>query len=201
MSELLAHGSLLLVFAWLAIGGLGLPLPEDAALLAVGVLIERGAVHPVAAVLVVIVGVLGGDAVLFFAARRLGPAAYQRRLVQRALPPARRARIERAYERHGGALVFVARFVAGMRAGTFALAGIHGMQPRRFLLWDAAAACISVPAVMLLGYLGAEHLGAVRAGLAAARLWILVGLAVAAVAVVMSLRCRRRPGRGVPPIG
>lgn len=184
MSELLEHGSILLAFAWLAIGGLGVPLPEDAALLAVGVMIERGAVHPIVAVVVVAVGVLGGDAMLFFAARRLGPAAYQRKVVQRALPPARRARIERAYQRHGGLLVFVARFVAGMRAGTFALAGIHGMEPRRFLLCDAAAACISVPIVMTLGYLGAEHLGAVRAGLAAARLWILVALAIAVIGVV-----------------
>ena len=41
MNELLLHGSILLVFAWLAIGALGAPLPEDAALLAAGVLAFR----------------------------------------------------------------------------------------------------------------------------------------------------------------
>jgi len=184
MSALLEHGSILLVFAWLVIGGVGVPLPEDAALLAAGVLIERGAVHPIVAAVVVMVGVLGGDAMLFFAARRLGPAAYQRKLVQRALPPARRARIERAYQRHGALLVFAARFVAGIRAGTFALAGIHGMAPRRFLFWDTAAACISVPIVMTLGYLGAAHLDVVRAALDAARLWLVAAVAVAAAAAV-----------------
>ncbi len=184
MSALLQHGSILLVFAWLVIGGVGVPLPEDAALLAAGVLIERGAVHPIVAAVVVMVGVLGGDAMLFFAARRLGPAAYQRKLVQRALPPARRARIERAYERHGALLVFAARFVAGIRAGTFALAGIHGMAPRRFLFWDTAAACISIPIVMTLGYLGAAHLDAVRAGLDAARLWLVVAVSIAVAGAV-----------------
>ena len=68
------------VFAWLALGSLGLPLPEDAALLAAGVLVQRGAVHPLVAVAVVMIGVLGGDALLFFGGRRLGPAAYQRKL-------------------------------------------------------------------------------------------------------------------------
>jgi len=38
-AELLAHGSLVLVFAWLVLGGLGLPLPEDAALVAAGALV------------------------------------------------------------------------------------------------------------------------------------------------------------------
>lgn len=195
MNELLEHGSILLIFAWLAIGGFGAPLPEDAALLAAGVLVERGAVNPVIAVLVVAIGVLGGDAMLFFAARKLGPAAYQKKLIQRALPPARRAKIERAYARYGGRLVFIARFVAGIRAGTFALAGIHGMQPRRFLLWDGVAACISIPLVMLLGYFGAAHLDDVRAALGAARAWLLGALVVSvlgAVAWQLAARHRRR---------
>src|SRR5690349_9554450 len=141
MSDGLLDGSIGLVFAWLLVGGLGLPLPEDAALLAAGVLIERGAVDPIFAVAVVLVGVLAGDGILFFAARRLGPAAYERKLFQRVLPPARRAKIERAYERYGGRLVFVARHVAGLRAAVFAMAGMNGMKPRRFFFWDTLAAC------------------------------------------------------------
>src|ERR1041385_1979536 len=117
MSEDLLHGSILFVFAWLVIGSLGLPLPQDAALLAAGVLIQRGAVHPLVAALVVMVGVLGGDAVLFFAARRLGTAAYDKKLFQKILPPAGRAKIEGAYARYGGRLVFIARPLAGLRAG------------------------------------------------------------------------------------
>jgi membrane protein DedA with SNARE-associated domain len=199
MTALLEHGSILLVLAWLAIGGLGAPLPEDAALLAAGVLVERGAVHPAVAIAVVALGVLGGDAMLFFAARKLGPAAYKRKLIQRALPPARRAKIERAYARYGGRLVFVARFVAGIRAGTFALAGIHGMQPRRFLLWDGLAACISIPLVMGLGYFGAAHLDEVRAALAAARLWLLAALVIAVVVGAIWYRVSSRSRRAARP--
>ncbi|HEY5945607.1 MAG TPA: DedA family protein [Kofleriaceae bacterium] len=179
MSDALLHGSMALVFAWLLVGGLGLPLPEDAAILAAGVLIERGAANPFLAVGLVIAGVLLGDAILFFAARRLGPRAYDRKLFQRVLTPDRRAKVERAYERYGGRLVFFARHVAGLRAAVFAMAGIHGMRPRRFLLWDAAAACISIPFVIGLGYFGAKHIEKMRTGIAAAHHYILLAVAIA----------------------
>lgn len=184
MNETLLHGSIVVVFAWLALGSIGLPLPEDAALLAAGVLVQRGAVHPLVAVAVVMIGVLGGDAVLFFAGRRLGPAAYQRKVFQKILPPERRIKIERAYERYGGRLVFLARHVAGLRAAVFAMAGIHGMRPRRFLAWDAAAACISIPFVMSLGYFGAAHVDRMRAGMALAHHYILLAVAVAVLAFI-----------------
>jgi membrane-associated protein len=178
--EALQHGSIAFVFVWLALGGLGAPLPEDVALLAAGALIERGAANPVAMVLVVFVAVLGGDAVLFFGARRLGPAALTRRPFARLLPAARRARLEGAYRRHGGLVVFVARNIAGVRAAAFALAGIAGMRPRKFLACDAAAACIGVPVMMWLGYAGAAHVDDVRAGLAVVQRGMLLAVVVAA---------------------
>jgi membrane protein DedA with SNARE-associated domain len=167
-----------LVFAWLLVGGLGVPLPEDAAILAAGVLVERGSVNALLALGLVVVGVLLGDSILFFAARRLGPRAYDRKFIQRVLPPERRAKIESAYQRYGGRLVFFARHVAGLRAAVFAMAGIHGMRPRRFLLWDAAAACISIPFVMGLGYFGSKHLDKMRAGIAEVHHYILLIVAV-----------------------
>jgi membrane protein DedA with SNARE-associated domain len=175
------QGSIVFVFAWLAVGGVGVPLPEDAALLAAGVLVERGAVHPALALPVVFVGVLGGDAMLFFLARRLGPAAYERKLFRRILPPERRRRIEGTYRRYGGRLVFCARHVVGLRTAVFAMAGIHGMRSSRFLLWDAAAACISIPLVVGLGYFGALHADRVRAGIATARHYIVLAAALGAL--------------------
>ena len=164
--ELLSHGSLVLVFVWLMIGSLGIPLPEDIALLAAGVMLSQGTAGIIPTVIVVTVGVLGGDLVLFLTARRLGLRAYDKKLFQRLLPPARRARFEDLYAKHGGKVVFIARHVAGLRAATFVLAGIHGMAVRRFVFWDALGACITVPLIVGLGYIGASHIDAVRAGIA-----------------------------------
>lgn len=195
MDDQLLQGSMLMVLAWLVIGGLGLPLPEDVALLATGVLIEREAIGPVLAVTLVMIAVLGGDAMLFFLARRLGPAAYDRRAIRRVLPPARRARIEQAYTRYGGRLVFLARHVAGLRAAVFAMAGIHGMRPRRFLLWDAAAACVSIPFVVGLGYFGARHIDRVRAGVATAQHYILLAVGLGVLGFLAWRHVRKLRGR------
>ena len=93
---------MVLVFAWLVLGGLGAPLPEDLALLATGVFVYQGHASPVIALGVVFIGVLGGDALLFLLARRLGPAAYEHRVLGRLLPARRRVRLEQAYQRYGG---------------------------------------------------------------------------------------------------
>lgn len=189
MTLLLSHGSMLLVLAWLVIGGLGIPVPEDAALLATGALVFHGLVTPEVAIPIVFAGVLAGDAMLFLFARRLGPKALDHPRVQKLLPPARRVRLEAAYRRHGGRIVFLSRHIVGVRAATFALAGIHRMPLRRFLAWDALAACLSVPIVVGLGYLGALHLDRVRAGMATAEhVVLLVGLLAAAGYLVVRQR-------------
>jgi len=193
MSALL-QSSILAVFLWLALGGLGLPLPEDAALLGTGVLIERGLVHWYFALPVVVVGVLGGDAALFFLARRLGPKAYEHRMIKRALPPERREKIEDAYRRYGGRLVFLARHVAGLRGAAFAMAGIARMQPWRFLLWDAAAACISIPFVVSVGFFGSRHIARMRAGIAHFHHYVLLVVALGVLGYVTYRHVRQLRG-------
>jgi membrane protein DedA with SNARE-associated domain len=193
--ETLLQGSMVLVFLWLVIGGVGLPVPEDAALLAAGVLVHRGATGPVVAVALCFLGVLGGDAMLFYFARRLGPRAYERKLFRRILPPQRRAKIEEAYARYGGRLVFFARHVAGLRAAVFAMAGIHGMRPARFFAWDAAAACVSIPVVVGLGYVGSTHVDLVRHGIARAHHYILLALGCAGIAFLAWRHVRKLRGR------
>ena len=140
-------------------------------------------------------GVIGGDALLFFLARRLGPAAYDRTFIQRILPPERRSRIEDAYRRYGGRMVFLARHVAGLRAAAFAMAGISGMRPARFLMWDAAAALVSVPLVMGLGYLGASHIQNVRAGIARAEHHALLAAGFAVLGYLAWRHVRKLRGR------
>jgi membrane protein DedA with SNARE-associated domain len=182
--DVLLQGSIGLVFVWLMLGSLGVPLPEDAALLTAGVLVHRGVVSPELAVIVCYAGVVGGDVTLFFLARRHG---MRLPFVKRVLPPERRLRIERAYHRYGGRLVFFARYIGGFRAAVFAMAGMHGMKPRRFIAFDAASASISVPFVITVGYFGSMHIERVLAGVATVRNYI----ALAALLVVLGLLARR----------
>ncbi len=201
LPTLLSHAPLgLLVLALLA-AGLGLPLPEDLVLLTAGGLSHRGGVALPLTVAVCAAGVLGGDLILFLTARRLGPAALSRRPFRALLPPERRTRIEGMLRRRGPAVIFVARHLAGIRAPTFALAGIHGMPLRTFLMWDALGACVSVPLTVVIGYLFSEHLDRVGRGMSRVEHWV----AAAAVTVLCTyllvqwLRRRRDQAPANPP--
>lgn len=169
MDVLVAQGSLALIFLVLIAAGLGVPIPEDIPLVAAGVLAYQGAAPFWVALLVCAIGVLAGDTMIFMTARRLGPRALERPFFARLLPPARRERITKLFERWGGGVIFGARHLAGLRAPVFAFAGMHGMSYKRFIFWDFIGLCVSAPWMLGIGYWFAgntdkieEYVGGVR---------------------------------------
>jgi membrane protein DedA with SNARE-associated domain len=107
------------------------------------------------------------------------------------LPPERSARIEALYQRRGGWIVFLARHVAGLRAATFVMAGVHRMRPRTFIAWDGLAACVSVPLMVGLGYAGALHLDRVRADIALVERYVLLAIGIGVLGWLLLRRSRR----------
>jgi len=55
--------------------------------------------------------------------------------------------------------IFYARFLAGVRALIYLTAGSAGMTPRRFVIYDALGAVISVPLVVSVGYFFGDQIG------------------------------------------
>jgi membrane protein DedA with SNARE-associated domain len=143
----------LTIFCVLLACGLGFPLPEDIPLVAAGFLIWDGTIHVVPAFIVTMVGVLIGDTLLFYFGRKLGLRIVDPKVGDRTLFKPARVRRTRAYFRKfGSKIVFFARFVAGIRAVAFFMAGATGMRYGRFLLLDLLAAIVSVPVWILIGY-------------------------------------------------
>lgn len=149
----LEQGSYGLMFAWIIAAGLGLPLPEDVAMISGAILAQRGVTNLWATVAVLSVSVLLGDTILYFIARRIGPAIYERKFIQRVMPPERRTYVEGLIAKYGSLVVFGARHVAGLRGAIFAMCAIHGISYPRFILADAAALAISLPVFMAIGWL------------------------------------------------
>jgi membrane protein DedA with SNARE-associated domain/membrane-associated phospholipid phosphatase len=56
------------------------------------------------------------------------------------------------FERHGGKSVFLGRFVGLSRAVVPFVAGVYGMEPRRFYLWNLLSAILWAAAHLLAGY-------------------------------------------------
>ena len=198
-----ADNGYLSVFIALLLCGAGAPLPEDITLVAGGVItgLGYGNVHVMFGV--AMVGVLIGDAGMFLLGHHYGARILKWRLVAWLLTPARYARVQEKFERYGNRLMFFARFLPGMRTAVYITAGTtHRVSFLRFLLLDGAAALISVPFWVYLGYFGADKrdwlLLWIRRGQSS--LWVLGGLLVLAV-LLLWWRHRSRKPQATPSDG
>jgi membrane protein DedA with SNARE-associated domain len=200
----IAQGSYGLMFGALIAAGMGLPLPEDIVFISGAILAQRGVTDLWATVAVLAVGTLLGDSILFFLARRLGPAIYDRAFVKRVMPPERRAWVEDKIRRYGGLVVFGARHVAGFRGPTFAICAIHGISYPTFLLFDAIALAVSMPIFMALGWWFSDTIDAALSEAASIERLIMLGIValVLLVVVIHAIRgflARRRDAAEPPP--
>jgi membrane protein DedA with SNARE-associated domain len=152
VSSYIEHFTYVGLFLVLVLCGLGLPVPEDLALLTGGFLVHRGITQYPTTLAISFVGVVAGDNSLFFLGRRFGTSVlrYLGFVRPRILPRIERLRI--FMDRHGHMAIFYARFLAGVRALVYLTAGSAGVSPRRFVIYDALGAVISVPLVVSVGY-------------------------------------------------
>jgi membrane protein DedA with SNARE-associated domain len=153
VSSYIQHFTYLGLFIVLLLCGVGLPVPEDIALLAGGFLVHRGITRYPITLAVAFVGVVAGDNSLFFIGRRFGSGIVSYFEIMRPRAHARIKRLQEFMHRHGNRAIFYARFLAGVRALIYLTAGSLGVEPARFLLYDTMGAVISVPLVVSIGYL------------------------------------------------
>lgn len=158
VSAYIEHFTYVGLFAVLMLCGLGLPLPEDVALLAGGYLVHRGITRYPLTLLVSLLGVVSGDNSLFFLGRRFGSGLVRYFGVSRPGSQMQIERIKGFMERHGHRAIFYARFLAGLRALVYLSAGSFGVRPAVFMIYDLLGAFISVPIVVSLGYMFGKQL-------------------------------------------
>ena len=144
LSQLTSH-----VYAKLAglllLCGLGLPIPEDISLIAGGYLSHLGTVDIHTIFLVCFAAVLGGDSIAFMLGRSFGTRILASRIGHRYFTPRRQRRVRAYFRSYGSKVVFVARFLPGLRFSIFLSAGMLHVRPAVFLIYDAMAALLSVP--------------------------------------------------------
>jgi membrane protein DedA with SNARE-associated domain len=125
--------------------GVGLPLPEEVTLIAAGLLKHQGQVEFLPIVLVCSAAILLGDSIPYLVGRKMGPRALEHRWVAKILHPERFALVEEKFLRHGSWVVFLCRFLPGIRIPAYFTAGTLGMGYVRFLVLDSLGVMISVP--------------------------------------------------------
>lgn len=175
----------------LLLGGLGVPIPEEAAIVSAGVLSHAGIVHWWLALPVCLAGVLSGDVVLYWVGWHWGRRVLDWRPVRRLLPRAREAELEAAYRRRGVAIVFSARHVMGVRAAAFLTAGVARVPFLRFVLADAAAVALGVPVTFGLAYLFSSQVWRILEDVRRVERWAVLVVLVAVAVWLGVVRYRR----------
>jgi len=145
------------LFLVLTLCGLGLPVPEDVALLLGGFLAREGIIRYPTTLAVGLLGVIAGDNALYFIGRSLGSRLVS--YVGNRWRAAKHAtRVYAFMHRHGRRTIFYARFFPGFRALVYLSAGSAKVSLAQFFFFDFAGAVISVPVVVTAGYLFADRL-------------------------------------------
>jgi membrane protein DedA with SNARE-associated domain len=126
-------------------------IPAEAAVTAAAVLAGQGQLNVVWVMLAAGLGAFLGDNIVYWIGRVAGRPLISRILRGRAdqLESA-----ERQFERRGGILIIVGRFVPGGRTLSSMSAGALGFSWPRFLAWDALAAVVWAIQATLPGYIG-----------------------------------------------
>jgi membrane protein DedA with SNARE-associated domain len=166
---------------------IGFVLPGETVAILGGVSASIGHTSLTAMIIIVVAAAIIGDSVGYEIGHRYGV-----RLLEIPVLRRRRARIDQAralLARRGGPAVFLARFVAFLRATMPFLAGAAHMHYRTFLAYNAAGGLVWGTAVVLLGYLTGAAYRTV-----AARFGEITAITVAAIAIAawIVLRIRRR---------
>ncbi|MDH2997408.1 alpha-amylase [Pasteurellaceae bacterium LFhippo2] len=147
------------VFLVLLACGFGLPIPEDITLVSGGVISGLGYTNVHWMLLVSMLGVLIGDSIMYWLGRIYGEKILQFRLIRKIATPERFQTVQERFEKEGWKLLFVARFLPGLRAVVYLVSGItNKVTYTRFVLVDFFAAIISVPIWVYLGDFGAKNL-------------------------------------------
>jgi membrane protein DedA with SNARE-associated domain len=193
MLAVLFHPSSYLgIVVFLILTGCGLPIPEELAFVLAGVLSAEGRLHWPTAWAACLVGAILGDSVMYWIGRRWGDwllSAHPR--FAWMLQAKREKQFEEAVEQHAFKVMFLSRFLVGIRGPVYVAAGAVHVPYRRFLLIDMVCATIVVSLFFWLSYFfGEPVLGWIRD----AEITVTIGvvLVVTGIGLFLYLRSRRK---------
>ncbi|HYZ80794.1 MAG TPA: DedA family protein [Solirubrobacteraceae bacterium] len=154
-------------FGYLAVVGLvliedfGVPVPGETILILAAIYAGTGRLNVVLVGLLGFVGAVIGDNIGFAIGHFGGRPLIERFGRYIFLTPARIERATGFFDRHGGWIIIVARFIEGLRQANGIIAGISGIHWAKFLLFNAIGAALWVGVWTTLGYLSGSNINTI----------------------------------------
>ena len=188
---LIKHGYSLL-FGWVLVEQMGLPIPAIPLLLAAGALAGSGKMNFPLAVSFALIAVILAD-LLWYSLGRYRGGRILKLLCRISLEPDSCVRrTENLFIRHGARSLLVAKFVPGLNTAAPSLAGIFRMPVRRFMLFDFLGGLFWVATFTGLGFIFSDQLEQIAAHSLRWGGWLVVVLAGSLAAYILWKYIQRR---------
>jgi membrane protein DedA with SNARE-associated domain len=187
----LEHYGLWAIALFVFLEDFGIPVPGETVLIAGAVFAGSGRLNIVAVGVVGFLAAVVGDNIGYAIGRFGGRALVERWGRYVFLTEERLDKAERFFERHGGKIIVVARFVEGLRQANGIIAGITGMRWLKFLAFNALGAALWVGTWVSVGYFAGQHITTVYNAITSYSLYAAIA-AVVVIAAWLLLRLRKR---------
>lgn len=154
---LIRHGYAVL-FGWVLLEQLGLPIPAAPLLIAAGALARGGKMNLTVAVTLAFIAVILADLFWYSLGRYRGGRILKLLCRISLEPDSCVRRTENLFVRHGVRSLLVAKFIPGLNTAAPSLAGVFRMPMRRFLIFDSLGGFLWVVTVTSLGLIFSDQL-------------------------------------------
>ncbi len=188
---LIKHGYSLL-FGWVLVEQMGLPIPAIPLLIAAGALAGSGKMDLALAVSLALVAVILADLFWYSLGRYRGGRILKLLCRISLEPDSCVRRTENLFVRHGAHSLLVAKFVPGLNTAAPALAGIFRMPVRRFMIFDSLGGFLWVAAFAGLGFIFSDQLEQIASHALRWGGWLVAVLAGSLAAYILWKYIQRR---------
>ena len=141
----------------LFLGGLGIPIPENPALMGGGYVLHRQLSPPVTSLFVWYLAIMLGDSLLFASSYWLFTRPTLSELLDRYVGRKRLEEYRTTFALRAGWTLFLARFTFGIRALVYLAAGVARYPWQRFLAVDGASVAVQVLLFVGIGFYAGER--------------------------------------------
>jgi membrane protein DedA with SNARE-associated domain len=190
VQPLLEHYGYLGVAGMLFLEDFGVPVPGEIMLIAAAVFAGAGQMNIAVVFAVGVIAAVVGDNIGFAVGHFGGRPLAERFGRYVFLTPERLDKAQAFFNRQGGKVVTIARFIDGLRQLNGLLAGIAGMHWAKFLAYNALGAVLWVGTWCAVGFLAGEHIAEIYDEFERYK-WYVIAAIVVVVAIVITHRVRR----------
>ena len=191
LSSPLEHYGLWAILTFVLLEDFGIPVPGETVLIAGAVFAGSGRLNIVAVGVIGFIAAVVGDNIGYAIGRFGGRVLVERWGKYVFLTPERLDKAEAFFQRHGGKIITIARFIEGLRQANGIIAGITHMHWLRFVAFNALGAALWVGTWVSVGYFAGQHITTIYNAITRYSLYVAIA-AVVLIAAWIGYRLRKR---------